>query len=163
MIARVGQSTPSIVRTAAVWLAFVGCGVDKSQVPAANEATQNLEVVEMVVVLAPGEHGVAGAYFTIINHTSNDQQLVGVTSPAAKQAILHETVEADGVVKMKHADSFRIPAGGRLTLAPGLRHVMLMDLSVPAQTRDAVRLILHFGDGSAIMVDAPVRQLTGRR
>ena len=66
-------------------------------------------------------------YLTITNKGAPDK-LVGVTTPVAATAKLHETVKTGDVVGMRPIDSLALPASGPTVLAPGGYHIMLMGL-----------------------------------
>jgi len=76
------------------------------------------------------------AFMQIMNHTSEDDRLIGVSSEIAKRVELHTHRQTgDGVMKMVHVEEgFVIPAGGMHALKRGGDHVMFMGL-----TRDMVQ------------------------
>jgi len=75
-----------------------------------------------------------------------DTTLVGVTSPAAKVAQVHEMKMDGGMMKMRAVDKIAIPAGKPVELEPGGYHVMLVDLVAPLKNGDSVPLKLTFED-----------------
>lgn len=86
----------------------------------------------------------AAAYLTIVNVGTKRDRLVRVETPVADKAEIHETVMTDGVMKMRPAGIIDIPAGGRVRLAPGGLHIMLMGLRAPLKKGGTVRLTLLF-------------------
>jgi copper(I)-binding protein len=70
---------------------------------------------------------------------------------------LHKTLVVNGVSTMRPAGVQTIPAGGTLRFEPGGLHLMLMQPQHELKIGDKVRFRLHFADGSARDVTAPVR------
>jgi hypothetical protein len=92
-----------------------------------------------------------------------DAVLVGVASPVAGIAEIHEMKMDGSVMKMAAVQKVDLPAGAVVTLGPGTYHVMLMDLKQPLKEGERVPLTLTFADkgGKRFTVDvqAPVRAL----
>lgn len=95
------------------------------------------------------------AYVSLMVHGGADK-LIAVSTPAAKMAGLHKTVEADGVVKMEHVDAIDVPADGTLEMKPGGYHIMLMGLTQPLKEGDEIELILTFEKAGEVKVKAKV-------
>ena len=127
-----------------------------------------------ILALAPGAHAssvmvmkayarasatptteTGAAYVSLMPHGDADR-LVGVSSPAAKMAGLHETVQQDGVMKMAHVDAIDIPAHGMLEMKPGGYHIMLMGLAKPLKEGDEIELTLTFEKAGEMKVKAKV-------
>lgn len=108
----------------------------------------------------PAEAQTTGAFAVITNGGPQADRLISAASPAAKTVELHETVTEDGVMKMQpHPEGWEIPAGGKLELAPGGKHIMLIDLVAPLQAGDTIELTLTFEKAGAIKVQAPVKAI----
>lgn len=106
----------------------------------------------------PPEAQTTGAFAVITNGGQQADRLISAASPAAKTVELHETVTEGGVMKMQpHPEGWEIPAGGRLELAPGGKHIMLIDLVAPLKAGDTIELTLTFEKAGAIKVQAPVK------
>ena len=95
------------------------------------------------------------AYVSLMAHGEADRLLV-VSSPAAKMAALHKTVEEDGVMKMEHVDALEIPANGMLEMKPGGYHIMLMGLAQPLKEGDEIEITLSFEKAGEVKVKARV-------
>lgn len=95
------------------------------------------------------------AYVSLMLHGDADR-LVGVSTPAAKMAGLHETKQVDGVAKMEHVDGIDIPAHGMLEMKPGGYHIMLMGLTQPLKEGDEIDLTLTFDKAGEVKVKAKV-------
>lgn len=98
----------------------------------------------------------AAAYFTLKN-TGADRALVDADCACAGMTMIHESVEQNGMAKMRHVDSAALPSGGELALKPGGLHVMLMRLKAPLKTGDDIPLTLHFADGDTLTIRLPVQ------
>lgn len=95
------------------------------------------------------------AYVSLMVHGEADR-LVAVSTPAAKMAVLHRTVEADGVMKMEHVDAIDLPANGMIEMKPGGTHIMLMGLARPLKEGDEIELTLSLEKAGEVKVKAKV-------
>jgi periplasmic copper chaperone A len=102
-----------------------------------------------------------GAFVTL--QSTEDARLVGVASPIAKSAEIHESAMASGTMRMKAVDFVALPAGKRVELKPGGYHVMLLGVVKPLGAGDSVPLTLTLedpsGKRSTLDVEAAVRPL----
>jgi len=100
------------------------------------------------------------AYMTIVNRGQAADRLLSVSSPAAKMAELHESVNDNGVMKMEpRPEGFEIPAGGTLELKPGGKHIMLMGLVAPLEAGKKIEITLVFEKAGQMKVEVPVQQM----
>ena len=97
-----------------------------------------------------------GAAYVVLMVHGEDDRLVGVSTPAAKMAALHKTVNVDGVMKMEHVDGIDIPANAMLQMKPGGYHIMLMGLTQPLKEGDEIVLTLKFEKAGDVEVKAKV-------
>jgi len=90
-----------------------------------------------------------GAFMTL---TAKDgAKLVGVTSPVAGVAQVHEMKMEGGVMKMNEVKGgLDLPAGQPVALKPGGYHVMLMDLKEPLVKDSSLPLTLIFKDAKGV-------------
>ncbi|MDA8454775.1 copper chaperone PCu(A)C [Acidovorax sp. GBBC 3334] len=102
-----------------------------------------------------------GAFMKIT--ADQPMRLIGVTSPAAPVAEIHEMRLQDNVMKMRQVAGIDLPAGQAVELKPGGYHVMLMDLPQPVKAGDSVplQLVLETAAGQRRTLDiqVPVRSL----
>lgn len=99
----------------------------------------------------------AGAvYFTIRNQGGADDKLIGLSTDAAEMAMLHENVEENGVVSMRHLEALPIAPKATVTLSPQKMHVMLMGLKAPLKKGEHISLTLTFAKAGEVKVDVPV-------
>ena len=107
----------------------------------------------------------SGAFMKIT--AAERQTLVGVTSPAAAVAEVHEMKLEGDVMRMRPVASLDLPAGTPVELKPGGYHVMLLDLKAPLVPGTSVPLTLLLrGAGGAqtrldVSVPVSVRAPTG--
>jgi len=100
------------------------------------------------------------AYFVISNAGPDADRLIGVDSPIAGAAQLHEHVNKDGLMKMQQVPTVDIPAGGAVTFAPMAYHVMLLNLKDRSTLTDGQTfpLTLHFEKTGDVTVQVMVQK-----
>lgn len=103
----------------------------------------------------PGQSG-TGAFMRLT--ASEPLTLVGVSTPVAGIAEVHEMKMEGDVMRMRPLSSLSLPAGQAVELKPGGYHVMLMDLKAPltAQTRVPLTLLLRDAKGGERRVELQV-------
>ena len=77
-------------------------------------------------------------------------RLVGVSSPVAGVAEVHEMKMDGDVMKMRAVPALDLPAGVAVDLKPGGYHVMLMDLKQPVAPGSTVPVTLLFKDAKGV-------------
>jgi len=96
-----------------------------------------------------------GAAYVTIESVSDDT-LMGASTPVAKQVMIH-AVEKDGdVSRMKHIETLELPAGERVTLAPGGMHLMLMGLQDKLSEGTTFPMTLSFETAGKVTVEVSV-------
>lgn len=99
----------------------------------------------------------AGAlYFTIRNDGDAADKLTAVQTEAAQTAMLHENVEENGVVSMRHVEAITIAPKETLTLGPKKMHVMLMGLKAPLKKGERLTVTLTFETAGEVKIDVPI-------
>jgi periplasmic copper chaperone A len=94
----------------------------------------------------PGQKA-TGAFMKIT--ASADTKLVGVSSPVAGVAEVHEMKMDNGVMTMRAvAGGLALPAGKPVELKPGSYHLMLMDLKQPLKKDTTIPVTLVFKDAA---------------
>ena len=108
---------------------------------------------------SPTPQGVAvsAGYLTITNATQTQDRLVGVRSPRAGRAEIHEMAMQEGVMRMRPAEGLAIAAGETIALAPGSLHVMFYDLPAPFVVGETIPLTLSFANAGDVETTLPVR------
>lgn len=141
---------------------------DWSEVPASGTSTQGLKTPAALLLIKPVS-ALAGQAVTIseawvrptvagqkatgafMKITARDAtQLIGLSSPVAGVAEIHEMRMEKDIMKMASIPSLNLPAGKTVELKPGGFHLMLMDLKSPIANNSKVPLILHFRDAKGV-------------
>jgi len=148
-----------LLTAALLALAPAVAGAQSAAPPAA--AATRLTVTDAWVRAIPGAD-VAAAYMTLHNAGREALEVVGVRSPLAGHAMIHETRVVNGVSTMRAHEPLTIPAGASVTLAPDGLHVMLHDLAHPLAVGTEVPLEILLGGGGRVAVSARVRPLSGQ-
>jgi copper(I)-binding protein len=91
----------------------------------------------------PGQQG-TGAFMKLT--ALQAMQLVGVSTPVAGTAEVHEMKMDGDVMRMRAVPKLDLPAGETVELKPGGYHVMLMDLKQPLAPGSTVALTLLLRD-----------------
>ncbi|MDR3535838.1 MAG: copper chaperone PCu(A)C [Acetobacteraceae bacterium] len=138
---------------------------------APNAATARAEVHGPVVLAADtagitletiwarpsmGAANSSAAYFTITD-TGAPDRLVGVSTPAAAMAELHESIDDHGVMRMRGVAGVVLEQGKPVSFAPGGYHVMLMGLTQPLKPGDSFPLTLRFEHAAPLTVTVTVQ------
>jgi periplasmic copper chaperone A len=101
-----------------------------------------------------------GAYLSIENGGSAPDTLLAARSPAAGMVEIHEMSMDGNVMRMRALPGgITIPAGGKVALAPGGYHIMLMDLKQPLAAGKSIPLTLVFAKAGSIDVDVHVEAM----
>ena len=96
-----------------------------------------------------------GAVYARLSNLSKDPlEIVSVRSDVALLSEIHESIEIDGMMRMRKVDPFLISGLSHVDLQPGGMHVMLMKLQKTLKTGDVFTLI--FVDGSSNEYKIPV-------
>lgn len=99
----------------------------------------------------------AAAYATIRNDGDKPARLTGADSPDYNEAMLHRSTNTGGMDHMQMVAAIEIPAHGKIVLAPGGYHLMLMQPKRAIRPGDSVRVDWHFADGKTLQTTLPVR------
>ena len=92
---------------------------------------------------AEGQSG-TGAFMTLT--AKEPMRLVGVASPVAGVAEIHEMKMENDVMKMRSITSLDLPAGKAVEIKSGGYHLMLMDLNQTLKYGATVPVTLTFAD-----------------
>ncbi|KPK63592.1 MAG: hypothetical protein AMS21_06610 [Gemmatimonas sp. SG8_38_2] len=131
-------------------IAIAGCTSDRQQ------ATTTSIEVSQVYVTEPAMGERAALYFTVVNRTANDDELIAVSTPIANVVEIHRTVQQGGSVRMEPVTSLTLPGSGELRFAPGGYHVMLLEILESFTAGDYIDATLHFRYAGEIAVRGEV-------
>lgn len=103
----------------------------------------------------------SGAFMQLTS--SQGGRLVGVASPVAGMAEVHEMKMDNGVMKMNAAPFVELPAGKPVELKPGGYHVMLMGLKQRLKGGETLPLTLTIegadGKKETLQLKVPIKAL----
>jgi copper(I)-binding protein len=102
---------------------------------------------------------VAGVYLSLTNTTPKPVIVIGVQSPMAAHAMVHESSVSNGQSQMRMKEKVVIAPGKTVAFAPGGTHVMLSGLKGGVTVGQNVPLVLLLADGSKVAVAAVVKPL----
>jgi len=127
---------------------------------AVNAFAQNVTVTDAWARATVQGQKATGAFMKI---TAKDSaKLVGVSSPVAGVAEIHEMKMDKDVMKMAALpNGLDLPAGKAVELKPGSYHVMLMDLKAPLTKDTAVPLTLTLQDAKGVKSNVELKVLVG--
>jgi hypothetical protein len=119
----------------------------------------SLSVSDAWVRAVPPASGITAAYMTILNDSEVADTLVSVTCDVSRVVEMHAVeVTSEGAMRMHRLKSIPVDAGGRLTLAPGGEHLMLIGLQQPMQVGVYVPLKMTFRKSGTQLVMARIRK-----
>ena len=107
----------------------------------------------------PGAPSIA-AYGVLKNSGAKALEVTAISSKASDMAMLHESSVKDGISQMRMLSSVTIRAGGKLTLAPGGKHIMLTDPRNAPKAGEHVTISFTDSSGCVTNGDFTVRPLT---
>lgn len=103
-----------------------------------------------------------GAFMQL--RSADGAALVGVESPVAGVAEIHEMRMDGNTMRMRAIPKLELPPGQAVDLRPGGYHIMLMNLKAPLRKGESVPIRLRFqgkdGKPQEVEVKAEVRDLT---
>lgn len=99
----------------------------------------------------------AGGYATLNNSGDKSIALIGASSIAYGNVMLHQSTITDGVSHMSMVSKLMLPAHAKVALAPGGYHLMLLHAKHPLKPGDVVKVKLHFADNSTLDANFLVR------
>jgi copper(I)-binding protein len=108
-----------------------------------------------------GEQDATGAYLTITSQ--EPMALVGVATPAAEIAEVHEMKMDGDIMRMRMAERIEMKAGEPLELKPGGYHVMLMALTAPVEVGQEIELSLQFEKADGSKIEMPVKAVASQK
>ncbi len=128
-------------------------------VEAAEVTAGDLTIASPVIVKSFAKARAAGGYMTVANSGDKPDLLLGV-SVEGPMAMIHESREEGGIMRMVHLDAVEIPAGETVAFAPGGLHVMIMGLQPDdLPVGDTLDAVLTFDRAGEVAVTFRVEAL----
>jgi len=124
--------------------------VAPSLVQAHEVKAGNLELIHPHIRASMGQSPTTAGYLTILNNGKTADRLLSVSCACAASVTVHEMKMTGSMASMAQVPSVEIPAGGKVTLAPGGLHLMVMGLKAPIKAGDRVEMVLTFEKTGAV-------------
>jgi len=125
--------------------------------PTAAAARSKLEIRDPWARQAAPGVPVAAGYAVVLNRGALADELISASSPRAASVQIHESSMADGVMRMRERDGLPVPAQGRVVLAPGGLHLMIMGLDQSLKPGDSLPIRLRFRSAGELEVRFALR------
>lgn len=93
--------------------------------------------------------------------TTKEAYIVGVSSPAFKGLMIHQSKEEKGMMRMEHTDSLSIPAQEVLKLVPGGYHIMAFEPQ-HIQVGDKIDLSFVLSSGQTLTTTCTMKKLSAK-
>ncbi|MFE1509031.1 copper chaperone PCu(A)C [Streptomyces sp. NPDC058726] len=133
-------------------LVLTGCGGSEGSGSGDGRAKLSVDSAYMPQPVSD----MAAGFLTITNDGGAADRLTSVSSDAAGQVTVHETV--DGA--MQEVEALEIPAHGSLVLESGGNHLMFEQLRHRPKQGQNVSVQLHFDRSDPVTVEIPVKPAT---
>ena len=117
----------------------------------------SVEVQNAWARATPGGAETGAIYLTL--EAPNGDRLTGVSSPAAREAGMHEMIQAGNIMKMRQLPAIDLPPGRTVALHPGGMHIMLQGLKKPLRAGDTVSLTLDFAKAGKREIEVPIEKI----
>lgn len=101
------------------------------------------------------------AYMAIVNDRDEPLRLVGARSPGFASAELHESIDENGISKMRPGDVLEIAPGDTALLELGGMHLMLIGATPTHKAGDQIPLTLVFEGGEELEVPLRIDSMAG--
>jgi copper(I)-binding protein len=121
---------------------------------------QGLQVTDAWARATPPGLTVGVAYLTIHNRSTQDDELIGATTPHAGRVELHATQNVNGMMSMQRQTTVKIAAREALRLEPNGLHFMLLELQQPLRADERIPLTLQFANSGPVIADIYVRSVS---
>ncbi len=129
------------------------CAVAPSWVHAAGQ----LVVETAWIPPAPPGMAMYAGYATLANRGDAELTVTAAQSPQFDDVSIHETVVVDGISKMRAIEAITIAPGSEARLAPGGRHLMLMQPAATPAAGSEVTIVFVLSDGRHVPAEFVVR------
>ena len=120
-------------------------------------AAGRLEIRSAWIRTAPPGAMMLAGYATLHNGGDAPLTVIGAGSEAFGDVSLHESVEVDGVARMKALSEVEIPPGANVVFAPGGKHLMLMRPKGEIKAGESIKIRIETKSGEGASADFVVR------
>ncbi len=126
----------------------------------AHEFTVGEITIDHPWARATAAHQANGAAYLVVDNGGEADRILGAASPVAARVELHNHIDDNGVMRMRHVDSIDLPAGETTALAPGGLHIMLFELGAPLVEGESFPLTLTLEQAGDVEVEVKVEPVT---
>lgn len=98
------------------------------------------------------------AYLQVLNHAAKPLTIIAARTSASDRTEVHDMLHENGLMKMVKLERLEVAAQSTLSLAPGGKHVMLMDLEQVPQEGSSVEVCLADTEGLERCLSLPVQR-----
>ncbi len=121
------------------------------------QAAGKLEVADAWIREAPPGATMMAGYANLANRGDARLVILAVESTAFESSSVHETVIVDGMSRMRELGRIDLDPGASVELAPGGKHLMLMQPSQPLAAGARVAMTFVMADNSRVDAEFVVR------
>ncbi len=100
----------------------------------------------------------AAGFGTFVNDCAQPAAVAAASSQGFGEVSLHESVQVDGMNRMREVDKLALPANAKVTLAPGGLHLMLMQPKQALVEGASVPVTFKLEDGRSVEATLQVRK-----
>jgi len=119
-------------------------------------ARAEISVSDAWVRATPPGAQTAAVYLSLHNNGADDV-LLGASTNVAQEAQLHTHRHEQGMMRMEQVASFDVASGATVSLEPGGKHLMLMDIFSPMKPGESVEIELFFRLNKPLKLTVAVR------
>jgi periplasmic copper chaperone A len=143
-----------------IWLLAVTVCLWGGAAAAETYRAGSIEVENPWARATPKGAAVGGAYMAITNKGAETDRLVGVSTPVAAQAELHQMAMEKGVMSMRPVfGGLEIKPGQTVVLNPESLHLMLTGLKQPLAQGERVKATLDFAKAGKLDLEFVVESI----
>jgi periplasmic copper chaperone A len=125
----------------------------------ADAATGSVRILDAWMREPPPGRNIAALYMILRNDSNAAARIIGVQLENASSASIHQSVEQEGMMRMRAVPVLDVPAGFTVALAPGGYHIMVFGLKRVWRSGERLPFCLMRDNGDRICAKARVKGL----
>jgi len=126
--------------------------------PFSSQAVESLVFSNVWSPEAPPVARVMAGYFTVDNKGTREILIEEVSSPQFNSIEIHRTEHKDGMATMQWQPHIHVPAGKRVELKPGGKHLMMFKPKQPLKQGDTITLHVKLSNNTRQTIHAKVKR-----
>lgn len=112
----------------------------------------------------PASAKTGAAFFKVTNTGTEPDRLIAIETEAAEKVEIHESIDQQGVARMRPVGAVELPPGQQTALQPGGYHLMLIGLKEPLAEGMRLPAVLVFEKAGKLSVEFAVESMAyGRK